>query len=176
MPAAPQEEPLSVLPQVKAVPSWQASRNTRPVKWPGRGRQPHQNLARESDRRERHDRRGWRRIATEVERDPWGRTARQIAEVLSHSRPYGVADLMEDALARARQCMEESERAEVAAELRQLVAESGISNCAFAARMGTSASRLSTYINGTVVPSATLMVRARRIAVLDRSDHARGAR
>ncbi len=118
----------------------------------------------------------WRRIAAEVERDPWGRTARQIAGVLSHSRPYGVADLMEDALARTRQRMEESERAEVAAELRQLVAESGMTNRAFAARIGTSASRLSTYINATVVPSATLMVRARRVAVLDRSDHDRAAR
>jgi transcriptional regulator with XRE-family HTH domain len=34
----------------------------------------------------------------------------------------------------------------------------------FAERIGTSRSRLSTYTSGKVVPSATLMVRMRRVA------------
>jgi hypothetical protein len=33
----------------------------------------------------------------------------------------------------------------------------------FARRLGTSASRMSSYVNGSVVPSATLMVRARNV-------------
>jgi hypothetical protein len=41
---------------------------------------------------------------------------RQVEEVLSHSRPYGVAEAMETALARARLRAEESERAAVTAE------------------------------------------------------------
>ena len=35
----------------------------------------------------------------------------------------------------------------------------------FAERIGTSRSRLSTYMSGKVVPSATLMVRMRRVAL-----------
>lgn len=113
---------------------------------------------------ERGDIDDWRRILRETSREPWGRTARQVTEVLSHSRPYGVAELMEAALARSRGRCEESERSAVVEELRGLVAVSGMTNGDFAAQMGTSASRFSTYVNGTVVPSAALMVRARRIA------------
>jgi hypothetical protein len=68
---------------------------------------------------ERGDLEHWRRIVAEVNRDPWGRTARQLEEVLSHSRP---------------------------------------------SRIGTSPSRLSTYATGKATPSASLMVRMRRVA------------
>lgn len=51
---------------------------------------------------ERGDLGDWRRLVGEVARDPWGHTARQIEEVLTHSRPYGVADAMEVVIARAR--------------------------------------------------------------------------
>jgi transcriptional regulator with XRE-family HTH domain len=46
-----------------------------------------------------------------------------------------------------------------------LVARSGLSKQGFAERIGTSRSRLSTYMSGQVVPSATLMVRMRRVAL-----------
>ncbi|MFD2862989.1 helix-turn-helix domain-containing protein [Salininema proteolyticum] len=38
-----------------------------------------------------------------------------------------------------------------------------MSQAEFAERIGTSASRLSTYISGKVMPSAALMVRIRRV-------------
>lgn len=112
---------------------------------------------------ERGDLAEWRLLVEAVGADPWGRTARQIEEVLSHSRPYGTAELLERAIAAARARAEAEERASVAAELRELVRLSGLTQAGFARRLGTSASRMSSYVNGSVVPSAALMVRARRV-------------
>jgi DNA-binding transcriptional regulator YiaG len=113
---------------------------------------------------ERGDLADWHRIVAEMQADPWGRTARQVEEVLSHSRPYGVAEAMETALSRARDRAEAKERAAVAAEIRDAVKRSGQSRAEFASRIGTSASRLSTYASGKVTPSATLMLRIRHVA------------
>ncbi len=62
------------------------------------------------------------------------------------------------------------EREQVAREVRALISSSGLTAAEFAARLGTSASRLSTYSSGKVSPSAALMVRMRRV-----TDRARGA-
>ena len=113
---------------------------------------------------ERGDLADWHRIVAALRADPWGRTARQMEEVLSHSRPYGVTEAMQTALSRARQQAEANERAAVAAEIREAVEQSGLSQADFASRIGTSASRLSTYASGKVTPSATLMLRIRRVA------------
>ena len=113
---------------------------------------------------ERGDLADWHRITAEVRADPWGKTARQVEEVLSHSRPYGVAEAMETALSRARDAAEASERAAVAANIREAVKRSGMSRAEFASRIGTSPSRLSTYESGKVTPSASLMLRISRIA------------
>ncbi|MBA3308850.1 MAG: helix-turn-helix transcriptional regulator [Nocardioidaceae bacterium] len=112
---------------------------------------------------ERGDLDHWQRLAASIRREPWGRTARQVEEVLSHSRPYGVAELMESVIALARNAVEESEREAVAVAVRDSITRSGLSRSAFASRIGTSASRLSTYATGKVVPSATLMVRIQRL-------------
>jgi DNA-binding transcriptional regulator YiaG len=106
----------------------------------------------------------WRRLAAEIQEDPWGPVARGVEEVLTYSRPYGVAEAFERAISLARENAEASERATVAAEINRLVEESGLSRAEFASRLGTSASRLSTYINGKVTPSAALLVRMRRLA------------
>ena len=108
---------------------------------------------------ERGDLADWHRIVTEIQTDPWGNTARQVEEVLSHSRPYGVAEAMETAVSRARNRAEATERAVIAAEIREAIGHSGLSRAEFAAQIGTSASRLSTYVSGKVTPSATLMLR-----------------
>jgi DNA-binding transcriptional regulator YiaG len=113
---------------------------------------------------ERGDLADWHRIVVALQADPWGKTARQVEEVLSYSRPYGIAEAIEAALARARQRTEASERAAVASEIREAVERSGLSQAEFASRIGTSASRLSTYASGKVTPSAMLMVRIRRVA------------
>ena len=68
-------------------------------------------------------------------------------------------------MARARKLAADSERADVASEVQALVARSGMSKQDFAERIGTSRSRISTYTSGKVVPSATLMVRTRRVAL-----------
>ena len=118
---------------------------------------------------ERGDLADWHKIAAEVRSDPWGRTARQVEEVLSHSRPYGIAEAMESVLSRARERTEAAERADVAAEIRQAIARSGLNRAEFASRIGTSASRLSTYASGKVTPSATLMLRIQRLASQDQA-------
>ena len=56
-------------------------------------------------------------------------------------------------------------RADGCDEVRNLVGRSGLSKQDFAERIGTSRSRLSTYMSGKVVPSAALMVRMRRVAL-----------
>lgn len=117
---------------------------------------------------ERGDLEHWQRLTAEIMREPWGRTVSQVEEVLTHSRPYGVAELMETVISRARARVELEERRAVAAQVRDAIARSGLSRVEFAARVGTSPSRLSTYATGKVVPSATLMLRMRRVADRDR--------
>ena len=51
--------------------------------------------------------------------------------MLSHSRPYGVADAMDVALARARRHAEDREREQVAVEVRDAIARSGLSRSEF---------------------------------------------
>lgn len=113
---------------------------------------------------ERGDLEHWQRLTAEILRDPWGRTAQQVDEVLGYCRPYGVVDLMEAVLDRARERAAREERDVVATEVREAIARSGLGRAEFAARIGTSPSRLSTYATGRVVPSATLMLRMRRAA------------
>ena len=107
----------------------------------------------------------WARLATAIRADPWGPVAQQVLEAVHLSRPYGTTELLEAVVARARQLATNSERENVASEVRDLVGRSGLSKQDFAERIGTSRSRLSTYISGKVVPSATLMVRMRRVAL-----------
>jgi predicted XRE-type DNA-binding protein len=106
----------------------------------------------------------WRRLARAIRVDPWGPVAQQVLEAVQLSRPYGTTELLEGVVNRAREMATDSERAEVACEVRNLVSASGLSQRDFAARLGTSRSRLSTYMSGKVVPSAALIVRMRRVA------------
>ncbi len=107
----------------------------------------------------------WRRLGKAIRAEPWGPVARRVEEVLTYSRPYGVAKAMERVIGQAREETEKAERDTVAAEIDALVRESGLSRAEFASRIGTSASRLSTYATGKVTPSAALLVRMRRMAV-----------
>jgi predicted XRE-type DNA-binding protein len=105
----------------------------------------------------------WRRLAAAINEDPWGPVARRVEEALEVARPYGVGVVMTEILAAARACAERAERAAVAAEITRLLAVSGMARAEFASAIGTSASRLSTYLNGKVTPSAALLVRMRRV-------------
>lgn len=106
----------------------------------------------------------WGRIAEAVRADPWGLVARRLEDALAATRPYGVAPLMERMLHEARRRAESEERAEVARRVTALLEASGLSRSAFAEAIGTSTSRLSTYVTGRVAPSSTLLVRMERVA------------
>ncbi len=104
----------------------------------------------------------WRRMARAVRSDPWGPLARAVDEAVAIDPPFGTGPLMAEILRRAREHQDRLDRAEVATEIAELVGRSGLTRTEFASRIGTSASRLSTYLAGTVTPSAALMVRMRR--------------
>jgi DNA-binding transcriptional regulator YiaG len=105
----------------------------------------------------------WQRLAAAVRADPWGPVARQVLEAVELSRPYGTTELLTAVVERARQETADAEREQVAGEIRDSVARSGLSQQDFAVRLGTSRSRLSTYMSGKVTPSASLMIRIRRV-------------
>lgn len=106
----------------------------------------------------------WRPIFVELRRSPWGRVARRVEQYLSYRHPDGVGTLFSLAIERARADADQAERAEVAARVRSAVARSGLTQQEFARLVGTSASRLSTYLNGKVTPSAAMLVRIERAA------------
>jgi DNA-binding transcriptional regulator YiaG len=86
-----------------------------------------------------------------------------VLEAVEMSRPYGTGELLTTVIERARQEAADAEREQVAGEIRDLVARSGLSRQDFALRLGTSRSRLSTYMAGKVTPSAALLLRMRRV-------------
>jgi DNA-binding transcriptional regulator YiaG len=106
----------------------------------------------------------WQRLAAAIRADPWGPVAQQVLEAVEMSRTYGIGELLTTVIERARQEAADAEREQVAGEIRDLLARSGLSRQDFALRLGTSRSRLSTYMTGKVMPSATLMLRIRRVS------------
>ncbi|MDR0847511.1 MAG: helix-turn-helix domain-containing protein [Propionibacteriaceae bacterium] len=106
----------------------------------------------------------WRRVANEVRERPYGPAASTLAEVLEYAEESPVATLLGGILSDARQEADSSDREEVAARVKTLVKESGLSQGEFARLYGTSRSRLSTWMNGRVTPSAAALLRMQRIA------------
>jgi hypothetical protein len=106
----------------------------------------------------------WKRIAAALKRDPFGRTARQVEEVLDGTRPYGISKALWEVLERARIHLEANERAEVARHVQLLIERSGLAQQEFAARIGVDPEDLATYLDGSVSPSASLMIRIRRLS------------
>jgi hypothetical protein len=106
----------------------------------------------------------WQRIAAALKRDPYGRTARQVEEVLEGTRPYGIAKALWEVLERARAHLEANERAEVARHVRLLIDRSGLGQEEFASRIGVAPEDLAAYLEGTTSPSASLMIRIRRLS------------
>jgi hypothetical protein len=106
----------------------------------------------------------WKRIAGALKRDPYGRTARQVEEVLEGTRPYGISKALWEVLERARAHLEANERAEVARHVRLLIDRSGLGEQEFASRIGVAPEDLAAYLDGSVSPSASLMIRIRRLS------------
>jgi predicted XRE-type DNA-binding protein len=115
----------------------------------------------------------WRRLATAIRADPWGPVAQQVLEAVELAQPYGTSELLVSVIEDAREMAAGAEREQVAREVRDLLARSGLSQQDFALRLGTSRPRLSTYISGKVTPSAALMIRIRRVATQAQAGHAR---
>jgi hypothetical protein len=116
----------------------------------------------------------WQLIVVALKRDPYGRTARQVEEVLEGTEPYGISKALAEVLARARDHLEANERAEVARHVRVLIERSGLSRQEFCSRVGVPADTLSEYLDGTVSPPASLMIRMRRLSDRFVKMHTRG--
>jgi len=106
----------------------------------------------------------WQRIVVAIKRDPFGRTARQVEEVLTSAAPYGVSQALTEVLTRARNHMEHNERSEAARHVRLLMERSGLTVDEFASRSGVSAEQFAAYLNAGVSPPASLMIRMRRLS------------
>lgn len=106
----------------------------------------------------------WQLIVLAIKRDPYGRTARQVEEVLEGTQPYGISKALAEVLSRSRDHLEANERAEVARQIRVLIERSGLSQREFSSRAGVPAADLSTYLDGSVSPPASLIIRMRRLS------------
>ena len=106
----------------------------------------------------------WQRIVVAVKRDPYGRTARQVEEVLETAAPYGVSLALHEVLTRARSHLDANERTEAARHVRLLMERSGLTEPEFASRIGSTREELTAYLDGTVSPVASLMIRMRRLS------------
>lgn len=106
----------------------------------------------------------WQRIVVAIKRDPYGRTARQVEEVLETARPYGVSKALSEVLIRTREHLEANERAEVSRHVQTLLERSGLGPDEFASRIGVSSKDFHAYLAGTTSPPASLMIRMRRLS------------
>jgi hypothetical protein len=106
----------------------------------------------------------WQRIVVAIKRDPYGRTARQVEEVLETARPYGVSKALSEVLTRTREHMEANERAEVARHVQSLLERSGLGQDEFASRIGVPSKEFAAYVAGETSPPASLMIRMRRLS------------
>jgi hypothetical protein len=113
---------------------------------------------------ERRGVKDWRRVLAIIAANPWGPEVTSLAEMAREADLPAPASALEWCAKVYRKRFEEAERLEVAKEIRRLVAISGCSQRQFAQYIGTSPSRLSTYVNGLVTPSAAMMLRISRSA------------
>ncbi|MET4427042.1 MULTISPECIES: XRE family transcriptional regulator [unclassified Mycolicibacterium] len=106
----------------------------------------------------------WQRIVVAVKRDPYGRTARQVEEVLHSAPPQGVSKALAEVLLRARANLEANECAEVGRHVRLLLERSGLGQQEFASRIGLPNEEFGSYLEGRDCPAASLMIRMRRLS------------
>lgn len=108
----------------------------------------------------------WRLLAAAVRDDPWGSASHRLISALDSASDEGVVIAVRAAIVLIRKVQMREEQREVARLVAGYVATSGLTQRAFAARTGTSPSRLSTYVNGLVTPSAAMMLRMAKVASL----------
>lgn len=110
----------------------------------------------------------WKPVLHEIRHSPWGPVARRVERYLDSRDPEadGAGVLFALAIEHARSDCEGADRAEVVTRVRAAIENTGFSNGEFAELVGTSASRLSTYRNGKVMPSAAMLMRIERAGAL----------
>lgn len=106
----------------------------------------------------------WQGQVALIVANPWSPYAGQLQRVLEAAGRSEAADAVADFIGMYRARVERHERMEVARFVRRAVEGSGLLQRDFAMLVGTSASRLSTYMNGSVTPSAAMMLRIGRVA------------
>lgn len=116
----------------------------------------------------------WRRLVAAALAEPWaGRVDEHLALLDQQQRPSEFESVR--ALAEmARRIAEEDERRAVADHIRTTIAGTGLTQREFASLVGTSPSRLSTYVTGSVTPSAAMLLRINRMAKRVRTTNAEG--
>lgn len=106
----------------------------------------------------------WRRALAPVALNPWGPEVGLLGSLARAADLTAAVAAVEWCTQVFRARFEEAERREVAREICRLIELSGCSQRDFAHHVGTSASRMSTYANGLVTPSAAMMLRFGRSA------------
>ncbi len=111
----------------------------------------------------------WQPVFAEIRSHPWGVVARRVMRWARITSDEAAAALFTAAIDRARKRAESGEREEVARRVRNAIEGSGLTSADFAVSIGTSASRLSTYATGKVMPSAAMLLRIERTSSNERS-------
>jgi hypothetical protein len=104
----------------------------------------------------------WQPVLAEIRHWPWGPVARRVERYLAYREPDGVGTLFGLAIDRARRDADRFDRECVAERVGDAVERSGLTRAEFAELVGTSPSRLSTYLSGKVTPSAAMLLRMER--------------
>ncbi len=108
--------------------------------------------------------RHWRAALLPLIESPWGPYGEHIVRLTKEANLDAIGTVLQECRTVYQRRQEQRERDAIAREIRRLVAISGLTQRQFAARIGTSPSRLSTYVNGRVIPSAAMLLRIRRVA------------
>lgn len=108
----------------------------------------------------------WQQIVAAIKADPYGHTAVTVDEVVGGEPADGVATALSEVLMRTRAELEADERTEVARHMQVLMRRSGLDRGEFASRIGVSPADLAAYLDASVSPPATLMIRMRRLSDL----------
>lgn len=106
----------------------------------------------------------WRRLATAIRGDPWGRVARIVEDIAGWGELYGVDALMRRVIAGARRDVDAAARARYAAKVRAARQRTGLTLREFARLVGTSASRLSDYERARTAPTTDVLGRIEHVA------------
>lgn len=106
----------------------------------------------------------WRVLLAPLLTAPWSGRADHLQREVAASGDAWLVRLLDGCSVVIRDLQAEWDRQAIAREIRRLVASSGVTQRDFSALVGTSQSRFSTYINGRVTPSATMMLRISRTA------------